>query len=286
MRAAARVSRSHAIGAHGIEGLPGALFGVYQKELNDRTDLAFWMRTNYKSHQLLDPNDPADRAMIPQWWAIRTEIERSRSPRDLIRERAVRKVFALYQSDRSRPVFVYSAIGPNVRTSAWPALGTPDVIAYVGARMHDSNYVAIFNAASPKWPQPIFDAYPQEGEGIEIEKPSPNVSGERGRGHYKVGSAAESVIYHEGHVLRPLTTDVVMRMPDLDPAQRDAAAASSPGWLDFSGRRQPAKLIRDVWQPGDMLYYWDGPWGMLSGSRGIALVWRGRVVETFTTIVS
>ena len=93
------------------------------------------------------------------------------------------------------------------------------------------------------------------------------------------------VIHHAGRVLRPLTPDVVARMPDLDPARHDAARAGR-AWIDFEGTRHPTKLIKHVCLPDDDLYYWDGPWGALSGSQGIAVVRRGVVVETFTTWMS
>lgn len=74
-------------------------------------------------------------------------------------------------------------------------------------------------------------------------------------------------IHHDGLTLRPLTMQVIALHPGLDPA-----------WL--------ATRIAPLYQPGDAIYYWDGPWGTLSGSRGLALVRRGRVVERFTTLVS
>ena len=74
-------------------------------------------------------------------------------------------------------------------------------------------------------------------------------------------------IHHDGLTLRPLTMQVITLYPGLDPA-----------WM--------AKRIAPLYRPGDAIYYWDGPWGALSGSRGLALVRRGRVVERFTTLVS
>jgi len=92
-------------------------------------------------------------------------------------------------------------------------------------------------------------------------------------------------ILHQGLTLQPLTADVVARLPDLDPNTYDAMAVNN-AWIDFSGNRRPAKLISQAYRPGDEFYYWDGPWGMLSGSRGIAVVRHGVVVATFTTLVS
>jgi hypothetical protein len=91
-----------------------------------------------------------------------------------------------------------------------------------------------------------------------------------------------------GRTLHPLTPDVIAAQPDLDPWQRDELILqrNGEGWIDFEGNHQPARLIRRVCRPGDALYYWDGPWGVLSGSRGIAIVREGRVIETFTTVMS
>jgi hypothetical protein len=95
-------------------------------------------------------------------------------------------------------------------------------------------------------------------------------------------------IVHEGLTLHPLTPAVIAARPDFDPWQRDEAILQrgGGGWIDFDGRQHPAKLIRSVCRPGDSLYYWDGPWGVLSGSSGIAVVRDGRVIETFTLWVS
>jgi len=95
------------------------------------------------------------------------------------------------------------------------------------------------------------------------------------------------MIRHQGLTLYPLTPEVIAAQPDLDPWQRDEQILRhSSGWIDFSGNRHPARLIRSACQPGDALYYWDGPWGTLSGSRGIAVVREGQVIETFTTLMS
>jgi len=95
-------------------------------------------------------------------------------------------------------------------------------------------------------------------------------------------------IFHEGLALHPLTPDFIATHPTFDPWRRDEAilARGEAGWVDFEGKRQPPRLIRRVCRPGDDLYYWDGPWGALSGSSGIAVVRDGRVVETFTIWVA
>lgn len=269
-------------------GIPGSLNRAYEDSLNHQTDNLFWLETRYKPNQKLNPADPQDRAMIPRWWAVRTRIAQSRSPRTLIREGAVMTVLDMHRND-PLPVFVHSADQSGSETRSFPSLDDKRKEDYVNARMRDSSYVAIFDAGGSKWPWPISEVYPQAE--IEIDQPSSTVSG-GARGSYRnvfaktrLGSAAPSVIYYEGFTLKPLTTDVVARMSDLDPARRDAIATGA-AWIDFDGNRRPAKLIRDVFQPGDALYYWDGPWGMLAGSRGIAVVRRGAVVETFTTMMS
>ncbi len=94
------------------------------------------------------------------------------------------------------------------------------------------------------------------------------------------------MLKHQGLTLYPLTPDVIAARPDLDPWQRDEHVLRRGGWIDFEGKQQPVRLIRSVCRPGDALYYWDGPWGVLSGSSGIAIVRDGHVIETFTTVVS
>ena len=279
-----------------IEGFPGSLFWAYQDALNRQTDILFWHQTRYKPNQKLNPTDPRDRAMIPQWWAARAHVEQGWSPKGLIRERAVEKVFDMHRDD-PQPVFVHSLKAGGGETLAFPALGGKRQEDYIRARVRDSSYLAIFNANDPKWPQPVWETYPQGEIEIDQPPPSPNVSGEASRGHYRnnllarvcTGSSALPVIYHDGLVLRPLTSDITARLPDLDPARRDAMISSmggSGGWIDFGGNRQAPKLIGNIFQPGDVIYYWDGPWGVLAGSRGIAIVRRGVVIETFTTVVS
>jgi hypothetical protein len=95
------------------------------------------------------------------------------------------------------------------------------------------------------------------------------------------------MIHYEGLTLHPLTPAIIATRPDLDPWRRDEQILQrGGGWIDLEGRQHPARLIRDVYRPGDAFYYWDGPWGTLSGSRGIAIVRDGQVIETFTTVVS
>jgi len=83
------------------------------------------------------------------------------------------------------------------------------------------------------------------------------------------------MIKYQGLTLYPLTPEVIVTHPDLDPPRHDELILQ---------RGSPARLIRDVCQSSDALYYWDGPWRVLSGSRGIAIVRDGHVIETFTTI--
>ena len=96
------------------------------------------------------------------------------------------------------------------------------------------------------------------------------------------------LIRHQGLTLYPLTPDVIAARPDLDPWQRDELVLQrgGGGWIDFEGKQHPVRLIRNVCRPNDALYYWDGPWGVLSGSHGIAVVRDGRVIETFATVMS
>jgi hypothetical protein len=96
-------------------------------------------------------------------------------------------------------------------------------------------------------------------------------------------------ISYDGLTLYPLTPDVIAKNPDFDPWQHDEKILSlgdQAGWINFEGSREPPRLIRRVCRPDDALYYWDGPWGVLSGSSGIAVVRDGRVVEAFTIWMS
>ena len=96
------------------------------------------------------------------------------------------------------------------------------------------------------------------------------------------------MIKHQGLTFYPLTPAVIAACPDLDPWQRDERILrhGGGGWIDFEGKQHPVRLIRNVCRPSDALYYWDGPWGVLSGSRGIAIVRDRHVIETFTTVVA
>lgn len=254
--------------------IPGSLNWAYEDSLNRQTDNLFWLETRYKPNQRLNPADPQDRAMIPRWWAARARIAQSRSPKTLIRERAAMAVHDARQNDPS-PVFVHAAGPGGSETRSFPSLDDKRKEDYVNARMRDSAYVAVFDVRRSVLP--ISEVYPQVE--IEIDRPPETVSG-----------AAPPIIYYEGLTLYPLTPRVIAEHPDLDPWNRDEILISqgrdAPGWIDFEGRRHPPKLIRQVCLPDDDFYYWDGPWGVLSGSRGIAVVRRGAVVETFTTLMS
>lgn len=94
------------------------------------------------------------------------------------------------------------------------------------------------------------------------------------------------MIYRQGLALHPLTPAVIATHPDLDPWRHDETSLQHSGWVDFEGQQHPPRLIRRVCRPHDDLYYWDGPWGTLSGSRGIAVVRHGQVIDMFTTVMS
>lgn len=96
---------------------------------------------------------------------------------------------------------------------------------------------------------------------------------------------------HQGLTLLPLTPEVLAARPDFDPWRHDALmfqhyGAAGPGWIDFEGKRRSVPLIRDVYRQGDVFYYWDTMGDALAGSRGIAIVRDGRVVETFGIALS
>jgi hypothetical protein len=270
----------------GSSDIPGSLNWAYQDQLNRQTDRFFWQQTGYKPNVKLNPADPQDRAMIPKWWAAQAQVIRSISPRAMIRLRAIEKVLAVHQVD-PRPLFLHSEADVGAITEAYSdgqqlekRLGeiTPKAVGYI----------ALFNVKDPHWPRPYYETYPAEG--AEIEPPSPNVSGDLGRGHYGNDLFAKrrprgQVIRYAGMVLRPLTTDVVVRLPDLDPTRQPQDRTNNV-WIDLDGIPRPRPLFRDIYRPGDAIYYWDGPWGALSGSRGIAIVRDGVVVEAFTTMMS
>lgn len=245
--------------------IPAGLSWAYQAELNNQADILFWHDTNYKPGQRLNPADPRDRAMIPQWWAARRRVEQGWSPRGLLRERASQAALNMQQSD-PRPLILYSA-GPGGSEMRSFDIGDRRAVEIAHARLRDASYVAIFNANDPKFPRPIYEAYPQ-GE-TEIDPPPPNVSGD-----------LPPVIRHEGLTLRPLSPqDAADQVASLSQMQGD-------GWIDFEGRRRLRPRLLDVYRPGDVIYAWDGPWGMLAGSCGVAIVRNGNVVETFTKWVS
>jgi hypothetical protein len=245
--------------------IPGALSWAYQAELNNQADILFWHDTNYKPGQRLNPADPRDRAMIPQWWAAHRRVEQGWSPRGLLRERASQAALNMQQSD-PRPIILYSAgAGGSEMRSFDVGDRRADEIAH--ARLRDASYVAIFNANDPKFPRPTRSAAADRSRSHPGD--TPRRSGE-----------VPPTIDYEGLSLRPLSPE--------DAAEQVVALSHAPGdgWIDFEGRRQRRPRLLDVYRPGDVIYYWDGPWGVLSGSRGIAVVRNGNVVETFTTMVS
>lgn len=111
------------------------------------------------------------------------------------------------------------------------------------------------------------------------------------RGEYGLQGVQKRAIFHQGLTLFPLTPEVLAARPDFDPWRYDAAlfqryGAGGPSWIDFEGKRQPVPLIRDVYHQGDVFYYWDTMRDALAGSRGIAIVRDGRVVQTFGMAIS
>jgi hypothetical protein len=111
------------------------------------------------------------------------------------------------------------------------------------------------------------------------------------RGEYGLQGAPKMTIFHQGLTLFPLTPEVLAARPDFDPWRYDALifqryGAGGPGWIDFEGKRRAVPLIRNVYRRGDAFYYWDAMGDALAGSRGIAIVRDGRVVETFGIAIS
>ncbi len=271
----------------GSSQIPGTLNWAYQDQLNHQTDRFFWQQTGYKPNQKLNLADPQDRAMIPKWWAAQAQVIHSISPKEMIRLRAIDKVLAAHHVD-PRPLFVHAEASTGSITEAFP--DGKQLEKRLGELTPNVSYIALFNVKDAHWPRPYYETYPVEGAEIEVDQPSPNVSGEFGRGHYGNDLRARrrssgKAIRYAGRVLRPLTADVVARLPDLDPARRPYNRTSS-AWIDLDGVPRPRPRFHDVYRPGDAIYYWDGPWGALSGSRGIAIVRDGAVVETFTTMMS
>ena len=111
------------------------------------------------------------------------------------------------------------------------------------------------------------------------------------RGEYGLQGAPKMTLSHQGLTLFPLTSEVIASRPDLDPWRHDTLmfqryGADGPYWIDFEGKRCPRPLIRDVYRQGDAFYYWDTMSDALAGSRGVAIVRDGRVVETFGIAIS
>jgi hypothetical protein len=46
------------------------------------------------------------------------------------------------------------------------------------------------------------------------------------------------------------------------------------------------QTIAATMQLGDQLYYWNGPWTARAGSRGLAIVRNGQVIDTFRFVVA
>ena len=89
-------------------------------------------------------------------------------------------------------------------------------------------------------------------------------------------SIADTVLLHEGHILRAMTANDAAKYPDLYGAIHDGNLRGA----------KTGKTIAQLMQKGDQLYFWNGPWGVLAGSAGLALVRKRKIVDTFTTIVS
>ena len=85
-----------------------------------------------------------------------------------------------------------------------------------------------------------------------------------------------TVIPYEGLLLRAMTANEAAKYPDLH------------GTIHSENIRgtKTGQTIAQLMRRGDQLYYWDGPWGVLAGSAGLALVRKGAVVDTFTTLMS
>ena len=131
----------------------------YQKDLNQEADLLFWSETRYKRGQRLDPHDPADQRMVPVWLDARTRIARSMTPQALRQSAAIRAAFD--ESVRTGlPYYVYARGGPaDEQLVSFADKGR--AFSHTHTRVADSDYVAYFNTADPRWPSPAFEASPR-----------------------------------------------------------------------------------------------------------------------------
>ena len=129
----------------------------YQQDLNHQADLLFWNETGYKVNQRLDPRVPADRRMIPRWWDARERIARSMSPQ-MLRQSVAADIVFTEHAHSNLPYYVYSSGGP-VGEAVIPFSEVDRAYSYARARLGDSDYVALFSAADPKWPNPVFEAF-------------------------------------------------------------------------------------------------------------------------------
>jgi hypothetical protein len=131
----------------------------YQKDLNQEADLLFWSETHYKHGQRLDPRDPADQHMVPAWLDARARIARSMTPQALRQNAAARAAFD--ESTRTGlPYYVYSRGGATDEQLV-PFADKGRAFSYAHARVADSDYVAYFDTADPRWPSPAFEASPR-----------------------------------------------------------------------------------------------------------------------------
>ena len=133
----------------------------YQSDLNHETDLLFWSETRYKPNNPLDPNDPIDARWIPVWLKTRDRVARDFPPHVLRRSTASAAVLEAFARDPiPAAYYVYSSsasMGENVA----PFDDKDRTWQYVHQRLTDSDYVAYFETASPKWPSPVFEDFPK-----------------------------------------------------------------------------------------------------------------------------
>lgn len=128
---------------------------LYQRDLNQETDLLFWSETGYKPHQRLNPRDPNDQRMIATWLATRDRVARSWSPQQLRQNVAIRAAFDTNKQS-GLPYYVYSRGGPSSE-ALMPFADQNHAFAYAHARIADSGYVAYFAVDDPHWPKPAFE---------------------------------------------------------------------------------------------------------------------------------